>query len=161
MEDGWLLVLSLMLLEVVWRESGGDGPKRLGLLPRSSTCAPAAGFVDPIPARGWLLSGFEKLVEKRLLIEGVGMLVERPDRFVGGVVPKVAAAADGFFMLAEEGETIGLKKGLFGFGLAMMEEPAKVMGELAMPKDVDMDRWRGIEMDSAGGSAPPMAMFGD
>lgn len=81
-----------------------------------------------------------KEVEKRRL-RLAGMEVEMPVRLVGGVVASVLVA-----------------------GKTMEWEP-KVMGEVARPKDEDMDRWRGIEMErgtmSGCAEAAPLAVEED
>jgi len=121
------------------RESGGEVAKRLDLRPLSS----AWDWTVFGPA-GWLFKGFVKLLEKRLLNDE-GILLERPAKLVGGEVLK--EALEGAALV--EGETIGFKNGLLGL---TAEDPPKAIGEVARPKDVDMERCRGIEIDN--GAAP-------
>lgn len=75
-------------------------------------------------------------VEKRLWIE----VLERPARLVGGVVPK--PDTDGGAVWDGEDE---FKSGLWE--LERIDDPLKAMGEVAKPRDMDMDRCLGIEID--------------
>lgn len=92
----------------------------------------------------WLFKGVND-AEKRLWIDA-GILFERPVRLVGGGdVPK-ADDADGGTIWDAMGDDAGLRSELYE--LERIDDPLKAMGEVAKPSEVDMDRFRGIEMDS-------------
>jgi hypothetical protein len=98
--------------------------------------------LDAVPTGVWLFRGFVNDAEKRLWIE-VGMLFEKPERLVGGVVPMPGEEG-----VAEwgEGDTIGLRSGLLE--LERTVDPLKAIGEVARPRDLDMERCLGIEIDN-------------
>ena len=105
-----------------------------------------------------VVKGLVKLLENRLPLIDIGMLLERADKFVGGVVPEMEEET-----VAEVGE---VRKGLplllvillslLMFALWWLVL-AKVMGEVARWKDWDMDPRRGIEIDKGAVLAPPAA----
>jgi len=91
-----------------------------------------------------MVNGLEKLLEKRLPLIEMGMLLERAERLVGGVVPE--KEEEPVAVMGEVKNGLPLLLPLLLFPLWLLE---KVVGEVARWKDWDMDPRLGIETEGA------------